>query len=380
LTRENRDNAISNELLETGPGVSIAAAGDNNTARLLFGPNATYASLTAAQKAQVTATANVAARKYFGAATYAGLTTAQQRQLQDAAAIRAAQLGTYYGVQQGIPLTSTAPSLLFSPSWKLNDDVFLYASAAYGQKSGLVYFNTSDGTPQNAEPEKVMDYELGFKSSLLDRNLILNVNLYQTDVEDYQQQLQIADSTTSTGWRTVTGNVPKVQLRGIEYDASYSGFKYWNLRTSGAFLSAVYKDFTNAGAPAEVSDVATVVDLTGETLPGASRVTGNVGAEYRRPIGGGNVFHSSFNTVYQSKTNVAVDLSSYGWIPGYSTTDFTIGLGAENKSWDFYLLAQNVFDKEYVSSASAFSKNGTGVASVTYGLGRFVGLVFTAQF
>ncbi|WP_295458535.1 TonB-dependent receptor [uncultured Thiodictyon sp.] len=380
LTQENRFNNINNVLLQKGPGDAIAADNDAATAILLFGPQATLANRTRAQQAQQLAAANAAALKYFGTATYAGLTAAQQNQLKDATAIRSSQLGTYYGITPGIPLNSTAPSLLFSPSWKLSDNIFVYASVSYGEKSGLVYFNTTDGTPQNAKPEKVIDYELGIKNSLLDNTLVLNVNLYQTDVTDYQQQLQTADPLSSTGWRTVTGNVPKVQLRGIEYDTSYTGFKHWNLRASGAFISAVYKDFKNAGAPAEVSDVATVVDLTGRTLPGASKVSGNFGAEYRLPIRGGNVFHSSFNTVYQSASNVAVDLSSYGQIPGYSTTDFTIGVGAESKRWDLNIVAQNVFDQRYVVAGTAFNKAGTGIASTTYAPGRFVGVVWTAKF
>jgi len=42
-----------------------------------------------------------------------------------------------------------------------------------------VQFNTSTLKPQNVAPERVLDFELGFKTSQLNHALVLGANLYE---------------------------------------------------------------------------------------------------------------------------------------------------------------------------------------------------------
>lgn len=361
-TQEKRDNSIANVLQNPGPGTRIATG--NNPA------------------------GDAAAAFYYGAGmTWNALTTAQRAQLTNALAIRDGQLKNFYATRPGKSIDATAPSFLFSPSWKVTDNTLLYASASYGEKSGLVFFNTSDGTPQNAKPEKARDYELGVKNSLFHRTLVFNANIYQTDIEDYQQQLQVADANQPSGWRGVTGNVPKVQLRGLEFDAAYAGVKYLTLRTSGAVAEAKYKDFKTAGLPAELSNqcvkgepATCVIDFSGRDLPGASRYTLNAGAELRFPIANDHVFHASFNSAYRSGTNLATDLSSYGKIGGYTVTDAAIGIGKQNGQWDLSLVVKNLLDTEYNVGQGSFAKDGTSPGSYTPGAPRFYWLTLRGKF
>ena len=60
--------------------------------------------------------------------------------------------------------TTASYSWLVNPSYQLTDDVLLYASASAGEKSGAVQFDTADGSPQNVEPEKSLNFEVGVKS------------------------------------------------------------------------------------------------------------------------------------------------------------------------------------------------------------------------
>ncbi len=90
-----------------------------------------------------------------------------------------------------------------NPSYRLTDDVLLYASAAAGEKSGSVQFDSADGRPQNVRPERSMNFEVGVKSYLADRKLLLNANLYQTRVQDYQAVTQRRRRDLANGFQLV---------------------------------------------------------------------------------------------------------------------------------------------------------------------------------
>jgi iron complex outermembrane receptor protein len=122
-------------------------------------------------------------------------------------AIRAAQLGTPYSTVIGTPIDTGAFSWLINPSYKLTDDVLLYASASGGGKSGAVAFD-NNGTRRNVDSEKTTDFELGIKGQFFDHVLWFGANLYYTKVRDYQAVTSIPDATSSTGYSSVLGNIP----------------------------------------------------------------------------------------------------------------------------------------------------------------------------
>ncbi|MFT4510508.1 TonB-dependent receptor [Caballeronia sp. 15711] len=316
------------------------------------------------------------AQKYFGVSTYSALTAAQQSQIANAVAIRNGQIGQLYGFSQGQGIHQLSTSWLLSPSYKLTDDILLYASASYGQKSGVVLFNTSNGAPQNANPEKALDFELGFKSALLNHSLIFNANLYQTNIHGYQQLLQVLDPTQASGYRNVTGNADEVQLRGLEIDSAYTGLKHFVFTLAGAYGSAIYKSFDNATCPAEIS--APVCNFSGKQLPGASKLTLNFGAEFTHPVFDGYLFHSNVNVSYRSGTNLDTTLSEYGWQKAYTLTDIGFGIGPTNGRYDVSLIVKNLFNVRYALAKTTF----TSTAPVTELLGdpRFVGVVLRAKF
>ena len=317
------------------------------------------------------------AQKYFGVSTYAGLTSAQQAQISNATAIRSTQIGSLYGFTQGSEIHQYSTSWLLSPSFKLTDNVLLYSSVSYGQKSGIVLFNTSDGTRQNANPEKALDFELGFKSALLNRSLIFNANLYQTTINGYQQLLQQVDPTQASGYRSVTGNADRVVLRGVELDSAYTGLKNFVFTLAGAYGTAKYSSFKNATCAPEITGQA-VCDYSGQQLPGASKLTFNFGVDYARPFGSGYLFHSSLNVSYRSRSNLDSTLSSYGWQKGYALTDIGIGFGRADGKYDLTLLVKNLFNTEYALAKTSFSS--TLPVYEQLGDSRFIGVVMRAKF
>jgi iron complex outermembrane recepter protein len=285
--------------------------------------------------------------------------------------------GTTYDWKQGESIKDNSLSWLVSPSYKLTDDVLLYASVSQGQKSGAVEFVTASGAtlgnPQNVAPEKARDYELGFKSTLFNRTLLLNANLYQTKVTDYQATLTVADVTSTTGFRAYLGNIPGVRARGLELETLYVHSKNLKLNLNASYNRAIYLDF-----PTTAPDVSStqLVNFAGRQLHGAPKVIVNWGVDYSHPLGK-YLGHAFFNHSYRSGTYLAATQSEFTYQKAYSLVDGGVGIGTPDGLYEVSIYAKNLLDEEYATGANTFSSSGAVTAQPGYG--RTFGVVFRAK-
>lgn len=285
--------------------------------------------------------------------------------------------GAVYDWKPGQEIDSNSVSWLLSPSYKLAPNVLLYASAAQGEKSGAVEFVTASGallgTPQNVAPERARSYELGVKSLLLNRALLLNANLYQTTVKDYQSNLTVEDTTSSTGLRTYLGNIPGVRARGVELEANYAATRNLKLNLNASYNEATYLDFTTAAPDTSTPQQ---VNFAGRQLHGAPKTIVNAGADYAHPLGRylGRVF---VNTAYRSGTHLAASQSDFTWQRAYALTDAGISFGTQDGKYELSLVGKNLFDKEYATGAGTFS--GSGAVTLQPGYDRTFAVVFRAK-
>jgi outer membrane receptor protein involved in Fe transport len=308
----------------------------------------------AALLAQASAQADAAAKKYFGAANWAALTDAQKRQLADAQAIRKSQVGVLFNQRQAESFKSTQPALVLSPTYKFNPNLTGYVSYQHGEKAGISQF--VNGVSSLVKPEKTDAYELGFKSALLNKTLILNADVFLMNIKDYQQSVRVVDeyltalnNDGTTYYTSATGNVPKVQVKGLEVDGVYGGIPNLTLRFSGAYNRAIYKEFPNAAQPVESNYTGAPAyrDISGQPLAGAPKYSFNIGADYQRPVfGGEKVFHASANLAFSSSYYSDTLLSSYSVIPKSTTVDAAVGLGSRSKSFDVSLVVKNLFNDD----------------------------------
>ncbi|HEY0341307.1 MAG TPA: hypothetical protein VGC34_10915, partial [Steroidobacteraceae bacterium] len=301
---------------------------------------------------------------------------------QDAAAtaIRASQLGAAYPKVAGLPIEGSAVSWLFSPSYQVTEGALLYSSVASGQKSGSVQFSTA-GAPQNVSPEKVFDIELGLKSVLLDRKLLVNVNLYRTHVRDYQQVTSVVDPVTtqlrndgSLYYASVLGNIPGITARGVEFDLEYNPIRILTLTLGGAYNRAVYTNWHTATCAPElnVTSKNVVCDNTGRQAVAAPTYINTAGVDFHHPVYHGYGVHFFATNVFRTRQNFDVTLSRYGWQGAYSVTDAGVGVITADGAFELDFLARNAFDTRYTTSIS-----GAGTDRISYdGIGprRWVGL------
>ncbi|MCB5189143.1 TonB-dependent receptor [Methylobacillus arboreus] len=346
--------------------------------------------LTGANSTEQLQLADSVANKFFGVtvdpanpgAAYNGLDPEQQRQIAAAKAIRANSIGQ---LNNGVKSTyrDVLVTAVVTPTYKVNDNFSAYTSFQYGEKSGSAL--NVNFVSANVRPEKTNAYEIGFKSNWLNDTLNLNANLFYMDIRDYQAAIRAVDEfATQTNidnnidnpivYATVQGNIKRAKSQGLELDAFYSGIPYTTVRFAGAYTDAKYIDFKNAAYPDELNYLQSTqgpfTDQSGQTLPGVSKWTFNVGAEYSRPVWGSRVFHASFNTNYQSKYNNTDTNSSYGWIDPLARTDISIGLQL-SKQFDLSLVGRNIFnDRSHEEGWLSYSP---------YPYPRWIGISFSGK-
>jgi iron complex outermembrane receptor protein len=265
---------------------------------------------------------------------------------------------------QGQTIYADSWSWLVNPSYKITEDILGYFSISSGEKSGAVQFNQAVvpgtnflyGTPLNVLPEQTLDYELGVKSAWLDRKLIVNVNLFDTEIKNYQAQLStvLPGATTATSY---LGNVPGVRMRGVEVEGFYiTPIEGLRFTYSGSFNDAIYSNFKNAPCAPDLSYSTTqVCDFTGKQLSGASRFIVNGGFDYATHLVPGYTSHFFASETYRSRANLNTSLSVYGWQDGYFLTNAGISFGPDNGSWDLALWGKNITNTHYYTNIASLS-------------------------
>jgi iron complex outermembrane receptor protein len=296
-----------------------------------------------------------------------GLDAAPQ-QVASANNIRTTTIGTVYPLVQGTPIKAYALSWLVSPTYKLTDNVLLYASASAGQKSGSVQF-TSSGAPANVAAEKVLDFELGVKSLLLNDRLQLDVNVFQTRVRNYQQTTSVFDPATTAikndgtlYYQSILGNIPEIIARGVELDSSYQVTRHLNLRVGAVYNHAVYQSWHTATCPNEldVKSSTTVCDNTGRQIVAAPRFTSTVTGDYQQAVFHAFQGHVWVSNVYRSQQNFDPNLSRYGVQGAYALTDVGIGIVSPDGRIEVDAVGRNVFNKRYTTSVNVGTDGSIG--------------------
>jgi len=231
-TLEKRNNLASTFIKAQGNGAELNPVIVNGVN--LGGFASTSAGLlSAGNTAAQLSLADTLANKYFGSsvtavpgAAYNNLTAAQKSQVAAAKAIRQSQIGVIFNPVQAEEFKGGLPSFVLSPSYKVNDNLTAYTSWQYGEKAGIS--QVTNGVSNLVKPEKTNALELGFKSALLNNQLVLNAALFVMDIKDYQQAVRVLDVYTTNlnndgtnYYTTATGNAAKVRAQGLEVDGVF---------------------------------------------------------------------------------------------------------------------------------------------------------------
>jgi iron complex outermembrane receptor protein len=278
-------------------------------------------------------------------------------------------------------------TLSYRPSKKIN------AFATYSTSFKPVGVNVA-GLPNNAnntaatdlaviKPEYVKHLELGFKTTPLE-NLTLNLSMFNTDINDYQANVQSPQLGVNRGY---IANAEKVNVKGIELDGNINFQNKFSLFTAISYTDGKYLSFTNAPLPLEETG-ATVngvqvafKDISGGALPGISKWAGSLGGEYSFPavfFGKASKFFVASEVYYRSSYSSSPSPSAYLNIDGYAIVNARLGYRVTN-GLSFFAWGRNLFNKDYYEQLLPAGGNAGHYAGVlgdprTYGITLRYGL------
>ncbi|MFJ4248904.1 TonB-dependent receptor [Pseudomonas sp. NPDC089741] len=250
---------------------------------------------------------------------------------------------------------SSSPSGLLNLSYRITDDLLGYATVSHGEKSGGVNLSVGSAPAAGADSlligtERANNAELGFKSTLWDRRLQLNANVFWTQVNAYQTNAY--DDVNRVQYLTNAGSV---RSRGIEFESTVIPLRGLTLNFNGSFNDVSYLSYKDAPCPPEISQAPGApasCDLSGHQVVGASKWIGNANGEYKWNLDNGFEPYVTGSYAFRSKAVGTVEDSDYGQIPSYAVVNLSTGLRGDfnQGQWDISLWLKNAFDKTYYTT------------------------------
>lgn len=270
-------------------------------------------------------------------------------------------------------------------SFKASDKINAYATFAKSYKP--VGVNVA-GLPTPAagqtlgdlavvKPEDVNHYEIGIKTSPF-KSSILNLTFFNTDIKDFQTNVQAAELGVNRGY---LANADKVRVRGAEIDASFIINKNFSINAATTYTDGKYVKFTNAPLPLEETGTtvggvqAAYKDVSGTVLPGASKWAGSLGGEYTKSakfFGNTGKFFVALDGYARSKFSSSPSASKYLIVPGYAIFNgrfgFRVADGLSVQIWGRNLLNKNYYEQLLPAGGNAGQYAGVLGDQRTYGI------------
>lgn len=246
---------------------------------------------------------------------------------------------------------------LLSASYKFDANVLGYASVAHGAKSGGINPQAPvPGFPLSSlyvKPELANDAELGVKSTLFNRRLTLDANLFWTNVTDYQAT-QLLQPANGGPFQTILSNIGKVRTRGVESDVAAVPIDGLVLKLSGSYNDAVYASYHDGPCSAEqlaplLVPGQKVCDLTGQTLVGAPKWIVSPSVSHTHTLFAGITGTAFASYSWRSWFYGSADNSRYAVVPDYGLLNLRYTVqGRGGTPWSLSVWSNNVLDKRYV--------------------------------
>jgi outer membrane receptor protein involved in Fe transport len=244
----------------------------------------------------------------------------------------------------------------FNGSYKVTDNVLFYAEAAQGFRPGGA--NQVIGLAQELTPYKsdsLWNYEVGFKNTLFDRKLLLNVDVFQIDWSD----MQITGRTPNGAFSFIT-NAGKARVRGAELEATIRPTAGFTITGNASYIDAKLRENqsnANVSAPG----------LKGDRIPYVPKFSAGIGAQYVWALTDtlSGFARIDGNTVGGSYSDFRPTGTFTRKIDSYQLVNARLGVEGPDNKWGAYLFVTNLFDDTAItrSQSSAIAVGRTLVNS-----------------
>nr|WP_255682287.1 TonB-dependent receptor [Luteimonas sp. BDR2-5] len=238
------------------------------------------------------------------------------------------------------------PSL--TVSYALDRGGTIYGRWARGMKTGGVNPMVHPAQTLNVlnalGPEEVDTYEVGVRTTMLDRRIQFTSSIFYNDYRN----LQVLKSGYA-GLAAVYFNAGETRTFGADATLNWRVTDIFSLGLGAAYLDAKYTNFSSPGIP-ELR--VAPFDVSGNRMILSPEFQANISADVNYPVSDGWNFVSSLLYAYNSKYYTDDTNAEITSQPGYSMVNFRVGVEKADGRFGAYLSVRNVFDKDYITWGS----------------------------
>ena len=272
-------------------------------------------------------------------------------------------------------------------SWKPSSNLMIYGAYKTGYKAPgftnsvvITQAYNQDNTSFAAEHAK--GGEVGVKFQALENKLTGSVTAFFYKFDD----LQVISFDAAT-INYIVRNAARSRTQGIEFQLDWRATNRLRFAGIGSYIDAKYLDFPNAQCYVGQNVVGTGCnasgnqDLSNRRLPTTPKFSGRLGVSYDLPLSDKLAATWTMDANYSSSYFGGASLSPFAIQKSYATVDSSVRFFQEDTgSWEFAVIAKNLFDKRYFQSGNDTPGGGIGDLSYIVGDPRTVLLQGTIRF
>jgi iron complex outermembrane receptor protein len=267
-------------------------------------------------------------------------------------------------------------------NYNLSSNSLLYASIATGYQQGG--FGAKAEEPFNPVygPENLTNYEVGWKSQLLNHRAQINADAFYMDYRDYQASASLTLANGNIALLTV--NAGRAAIKGLELESSFLLTPFDLLSVNATVMDAAFTRFYVPYGDGYGPVAGRVpADYTGNQLPYAPHVAGRVSYQHTFTLGDSDSLIAGAGVNYSS--HYFLDYHNYAATAqkAYSRTEATLTwerhLSDSGKTFRTQLYVRNIENAAILVGGQAdnnapgrdfnqYGKNGYYMPPRTYGI------------
>ena len=229
-----------------------------------------------------------------------------------------------------------------------SDDVMLYVSWSEGYKTGG--WTTRYSTPQvvvsSFDPEEASTYELGVKSTLLERKLQINGAVFFTAYDDIQLNYQVGGSPT-------IANVGDGEIKGGELEIAARPINSLTINLGVGYTDAYYTALDPAVAVVSGPNDLQAGAVVGGPLPKSPEWKVSLSPKFDIPVANGGKVSLLADYTYISSMTNNVERTYVLNRPSVSLVNASIAYRAPSDQYSVTIGGTNLTDERYITSGSA---------------------------
>lgn len=227
--------------------------------------------------------------------------------------------------------------------YQLDRDTMAYVSYSRGFKAGGFSVADLTAVPSNFPfaPEHVNAYEIGLKSELFDRKVLVNLALFRNDFSDLQ--VVIAGNNAAGAFVNFVRNAAASRAQGAELEAQWVINPLFRLSAAGTYLDSKYRKYQNAGpTAAQQFALLNSQDLSGHPTQYAPKWSGNITGTLTVPVFGGYRLTGEATGILSTKYQIYSTDDPLTVQPGFARLEARVSLDSPGGRWGIDVIGKNL--------------------------------------